>query len=158
MQNKWESTAAQIVLNDSMSTFESLLFLSEGHSSKFGLSRLLEDILVSLVLIPAARWISLTKDTFFFYKFGDTALHTLLFFPLLPQMEQLAVFLIFLWSANCFQTKKMSFVCFALFGWAHQTSLALGVAHRAQDSHLRLPCWFYGTTESPPFPNLYFQP
>lgn len=80
MQNKWESTAAQIVLNDSMSTFESLLFLSEGHSSKFELSKLLEDILVSLVLIPAARWISLTKDTFFFYKFGDTALHTLTIF------------------------------------------------------------------------------
>lgn len=38
MQNKWESTAAQIVLNASMSTtFESLLFLSEGHSSKLKL-------------------------------------------------------------------------------------------------------------------------
>ena len=118
---------------------------------------LLEDILVSLVLIPAARWISLKKDTFFFHKFGDAALHILTIFSFVASNGATGCLSDIPLKCKLFPNKENELCLLALLGWAHQTSLVLGVSHRAQDSHLCLPCWFCGTIESPPFPNLYFQ-
>lgn len=132
MRNKWESTAAQIVLNASMSTtFESLLFLLKAAVLSLSYAKLLEDILVSLVLIPAARWISLKKDSFFFHKFGDTALHILTIFSSVASNGATGCLFDIPLEVQTVSKQRNELCLLSLLWVSPSDKLGLGVAHRA---------------------------